>query len=159
RWATVGTLAPACAAATIWYRRCNRAGNFRSRSFSRRTRRSHRLSGRSRPLNWVPCRPPPMPPPPEARIAKPEGGSPLEPHEFALGKAVRLVRLCRSDLRRAHGFRHPREDGHALAAAAGRERLAGVSVATVDVLPVVHHPHVPGRPDREIGLHLESAAH
>src|SRR5262245_57829762 len=69
------------------------------------------------------------------------------------------VRPCRSDLRRAHGLRHPMEDGHALAAAAGRDRLAGVSVATVDVLPVVHHPHVPGRSDREIGLHLEAAAH
>src|SRR5215472_12542186 len=70
-----------------------------------------------------------------------------------------LVRPCRSDLRRAHGLRHPMEDGHALAATAGRERFVRYTEAAVDVLPVVHYPHVPSRSDREIGLHLEPAAH
>src|SRR5262249_61324114 len=67
------------------------------------------------------------------------------------------VRPRRSDQRRAHGFGHAEKDRYALAAAACRQRLV-VAVATVDVLPVVHHPHVARRSDREIGLHLEAAA-
>src|SRR5262245_62826032 len=51
------------------------------------------------------------------------------------------------------------EDGHALAAAAGGQRFVAIAEATVDILPVVHHPHVPGWSDREIGLHLEPAAY
>src|SRR5262245_31626974 len=55
---------------------------------------------------------------------------------------TRLVRPRRSDLRRAHGLRHPMEDDHALSTAAGRERFCGAGKTAVDVLPVVHHPDV-----------------
>src|SRR5499426_623391 len=70
-----------------------------------------------------------------------------------------LRRTRRPDLRRTHRLGHAEEDRHSLAAAARRERLVRNPEAAVDVLPVVHHPHVPGRSDREIGLHLEPAAH
>src|SRR5262245_34795847 len=53
-----------------------------------------------------------------------------------------VVTAGRSDLRRAHGLCHAEEHRNPLAAAARRECLAGVFVATVDVLPVVHHPDV-----------------
>src|SRR5262249_37618248 len=43
--------------------------------------------------------------------------------------------------------------------AVGRQRFVWITEAAVHVLPVVHYPHVPGRSDREIGLHLEPAAH
>ena len=39
------------------------------------------------------------------------------------------------------------------------ESASGDAEATVDVLPVVHHPDVARRADREIGLHLQAAAH
>src|SRR5499425_3683191 len=72
---------------------------------------------------------------------------------------TRLVRPRRADLRRAHRLGHAEEDRHTLTTAAGRDRFCGAGKAAIDVLPVVHHPHVPGRSDREIGLHLEPAAH
>src|SRR5215471_21102537 len=70
-----------------------------------------------------------------------------------------VVAACRPDLRRTHRLGHAEEDRHSLTAAARRQRLVGGSEAAVDVLPVVDHPHVPGGSDREIGLHLEPAAH
>src|SRR5262249_37808378 len=70
-----------------------------------------------------------------------------------------LVRPRGPDLRRAYRLGHAEEDHDALAAAARRERLVGVSVATVDVLPVVRHPHVARRRDSEVHLHLQAAAH
>src|SRR5215467_9233100 len=57
-------------------------------------------------------------------------------------RRVAVVPASRSDLRRAHGLCHPEEHDDSLAAATRRERLAGVLIATVDVLPVVHHPDV-----------------
>src|SRR5215813_10005555 len=67
-----------------------------------------------------------------------------EPDRLALPPCdrTRLVRPRRADLRRAHGLRHPMEDGHALSTAAGRERFCGAGKTAVDVLPVVHHPDV-----------------
>jgi hypothetical protein len=65
----------------------------------------------------------------------------------------------RPDLRRAHRLRHAVENHHALAAAAGRKRLGRISVAAVDVLPVVHRLDVAGRVDVDIRLHLQSTAH
>src|SRR5262249_36557484 len=59
----------------------------------------------------------------------------------------------RPDLRRTHWLGHAEEDHDALAAAARRERLV-VAEAAVDVLPVVHHPHVARRRDSEVRLHL-----
>src|SRR5262245_26351098 len=56
------------------------------------------------------------------------------------GGALRLP--GRSDLRCTHRLCHAEEDHDTLAAAARRQRLAGVSVTTVDVLPVVHHPDI-----------------
>src|SRR5215470_5777738 len=53
-----------------------------------------------------------------------------------------VVAACRPNLRRTHRLGHAEEDHNALAAAPRRERLVAVSVATVDVLPVVHHPDV-----------------
>src|SRR5262249_47191264 len=70
-----------------------------------------------------------------------------------------LRRTRRPDLRCAHRLGHAEEDRHTLTTAAGRERLVGVSEATVDVLPVVHHPHVARRRDREVRLHLQAATH
>src|SRR5262245_36640484 len=68
-----------------------------------------------------------------------------------------LVRARRADLRRTHRLGHAEEDHDALAAAARREHLVGGSVATVNVLPVVHHPHVARRRDSEVRLHLQAA--
>src|SRR4051812_6391281 len=65
----------------------------------------------------------------------------------------------RPDLRRTYRLGHTEEDRDALAAAAGRELLGRHAEAAVEVLPVVHDPHVARRPDREIGLHLEAPAH
>src|SRR5262249_1497677 len=56
----------------------------------------------------------------------------------------RLRLLGRPDLRRTHRLSHAEEDYDALTAAARGQRLAGVFVATVDVLPVVHHPDIAG---------------
>src|SRR5215475_11072663 len=70
-----------------------------------------------------------------------------------------LRRTRRPDLRRTHRLGHAEEDYDALAAAARREGLAGVSVATVDVLPVVRHPHVARRRDSDVYLHLQAAVH
>src|SRR5215813_3088795 len=68
---------------------------------------------------------------------------------FQLAKdATNLIGTSRSDLRRAHGLCHTEEHDDSLAAAAGRERFVRLTVAAVDVLPVVHHPHVPSRSDR-----------
>jgi hypothetical protein len=80
RCATAGTLAPSRAAATIWYRRWSRAGNFKSRSLLRRTRCSARVSGRSRTLDWIPRRLLAMPPLLEGSIARNVGGIQLEQH-------------------------------------------------------------------------------
>src|SRR5271169_845771 len=63
----------------------------------------------------------------------------------------------RADLRGADRLSHAVEDRNALAAAQGRECFGGRAEATVDVLPIVHHPDIAGRVDREIGLHLETA--
>src|SRR5262245_37525709 len=65
-----------------------------------------------------------------------------------------LRRARRPDLRRTHRLGHAEEDRHSLAAATRRQRLASVFIATVDVLPVVHHPHVARRRDGEVRLHL-----
>src|SRR5215470_4015256 len=54
--------------------------------------------------------------------------------------ALRL--LGRPDLRRTHRLGHAEEDRHSLTAAPRRQRLLRVGEAAVDVLPVVHHPHV-----------------
>src|SRR5262245_40295604 len=54
----------------------------------------------------------------------------------------RLVRPRGPDLRCSHRLGHAEEDHDALATAARRERLVGAAEAAVDVLPVVHHPHV-----------------
>src|SRR5262252_4606916 len=54
---------------------------------------------------------------------------------------------CWPDLWRAHRLRHAVEDHDALAAAARRERVSSVFVATVDVLPVVRHPDIARRAD------------
>src|SRR5215813_3155500 len=57
--------------------------------------------------------------------------------------ALCLVVLARRpDLRCAYRLCHPVKDDYALAAAARRQRLLSVGEAAVDVLPVVHHPHV-----------------
>jgi len=80
RCATTGTLATSCAAATIWYRRCNRAGSFRSRSFSRRIRCSDRVSGRSRTFDWIPRRLLAMPPLHGVSVAEKLGEIQLERH-------------------------------------------------------------------------------
>src|SRR5215468_5370282 len=56
--------------------------------------------------------------------------------------ATTLIGTSRTDLRRAHGLCHAEEHDDPLAAAARRECLVRVFVATIDVLPVVHHPHV-----------------
>src|SRR5215475_10182141 len=61
---------------------------------------------------------------------------------------------CGSDLRGAHRLSHAEEDHDALTAAARGQRLACVFVATVDVLPVVHHPDIARRRNRKISLHL-----
>src|SRR5215472_16432996 len=50
--------------------------------------------------------------------------------------------LGRPDLRRTHRLGHAEEDRHSLTAAPRRQRLLRVGEAAVDVLPVVHHPHV-----------------
>jgi hypothetical protein len=63
----------------------------------------------------------------------------------------------RADLRGANRLGHAEEDHHALAAAAGRERFVGTWEAAIDVLPVVHHPDVTRRRDRDIGLNLQAA--
>src|SRR5262249_14114283 len=52
--------------------------------------------------------------------------------------ATNLIGPSRSDLRRAHGLCHTEEHDDSLAAAAGRERFVRLTVAAVDVLPVVH---------------------
>src|SRR5262249_11575275 len=70
-----------------------------------------------------------------------------------------LRRARRPDLRRTHRLGHAEEDHHALAATARPQRLVGVAEAAVDVLPVVHHPYVARRRDREVRLHLQAAAH
>src|SRR5262245_48446316 len=75
------------------------------------------------------------------------------------GPVSALWLLGRSALRRTHRLGHAEEDRDALAAAARREHLAGVLVATVDVLPVVHHPNVARRRDGKVRLHLQAAAH
>src|SRR5262249_4131292 len=63
-----------------------------------------------------------------------------------------LKRACWPNLRRSHWLRHPVKDHHALAAAAGRERLGRrVSDAVVNVLPVIHGPHVAGGIYSDIG--------
>src|SRR5262245_48892894 len=71
---------------------------------------------------------------------------------------IASVRPRRADLWRAGRLGYAEENHDALSAAARRQRFLGCSITTVDVLPVVHHPHVPGRSDREVGLHLETAA-
>src|SRR5262245_47905206 len=68
----------------------------------------------------------------------------------------RLVRARRANLRRTHRLGHAEEDHDALAAAARRERLVGAEAA-IDVLPVIHHPHVARRCDSKVRLHLEAA--
>src|SRR5262249_24565071 len=74
--------------------------------------------------------------------------------------AVVQVALClvvlarRPDLRCAYRLCHPVKDDYALAAAARRQRLLSVGEAAVDVLPVVHYPHVARGRDGEISLHL-----
>src|SRR3954452_2486155 len=65
----------------------------------------------------------------------------------------------RPDLRRTYRLGHTEEDREALAAAARREFLGRHAEAAVEVLPVVHDPHVARRPDREVGLHLQAPAH
>src|SRR5215470_14425982 len=56
-----------------------------------------------------------------------------------------LERACGPNLRRSHWLRHPVKDHHALTAAAGRERLGRrLGDADVNVLPVVHGPHIAG---------------
>src|SRR5262245_45160101 len=72
--------------------------------------------------------------------------------------AALLRRLRRPDLGSSDGLGHAEEDRDTLAAAARRERLVRVAEAAVDVLPVVHHPDIARRADREIGLHLETPA-
>src|SRR5215813_6361896 len=55
----------------------------------------------------------------------------------------KLKRTRGPNLRRPHWLRHPVKDHHALAAAAGREGLGRrLGDADVNVLPVVHGPHV-----------------
>src|SRR6516164_11416635 len=66
--------------------------------------------------------------------------------------------LRRADLRGADRLGHPKEDHDALTATAGRERLIRYPKATVDILPVVHDPDITCRSNREIGLHLQTAA-
>src|SRR5262245_17997337 len=68
-----------------------------------------------------------------------------------------LWRSGRTDLGRVHWLRHAVEDRDALAAAAGGECLGGCTVAAIDVLPVVHHPHSPSWADGEVRLHLQAA--
>src|SRR5580704_1544520 len=60
----------------------------------------------------------------------------------------------RSDLRHTHRLGHAVENYNALAAAARRQRLGRLAIASVYVLPVVRHPNVAGRIDVDIDLHL-----
>src|SRR5262245_47358731 len=54
-----------------------------------------------------------------------------------------VLRLSRrANLRHTHRLGHAEKDDDALTAAARRQRLLGVGEAAVNVLPVVHHPHV-----------------
>src|SRR5215468_7290369 len=74
------------------------------------------------------------------------------------GTQRRLIRTCRTNLRRPHRLGHAEEHDHALAATAGREGFRRARKTAIDVLPVVHHPHIPGRRDREVSLHLQATA-
>src|SRR5215470_11167376 len=62
---------------------------------------------------------------------------------------------CRPDLRCTHRLGHAEKDHDTLSAASSRQRLGRRGVAAVDVLPVVHGPHVPGGADCNIGQHLQ----
>src|SRR5271166_5503662 len=89
------------------------------------------------------------------------GLHPLEKRRFRTflhGRSVRSRRPCRTDLWCPHGFGHPVEDHDTLAATPRRKRLLGLADTTGDILPVVHHPDVPGRINRDVGLHLKAAA-
>ena len=59
-----------------------------------------------------------------------------------------------SDLRHSHWLGHAVENYNALAAAARRQRLGRLAIASVNVLPVVRHPDVARRIDVDIDLHL-----
>src|SRR5215831_2155825 len=54
------------------------------------------------------------------------------------------IGLCRTDLRRTNGLGHAKENDDALASATSRSGLIRYVEATVDVLPVVHRPHIAG---------------
>src|SRR5215469_412152 len=62
-----------------------------------------------------------------------------------------FVPACRPDLRCAHRLGHAEKDHHTLSAASSRQRLGRRGIATVDILPVVHGPHVTGGADCNIG--------
>src|SRR5262249_22485361 len=70
------------------------------------------------------------------------GPVPIRPSTPVDNARRSLVRAGGSDLRCTHRFGHAKEDRHTLTAAARRERFFGFAEATVDVLPVVHHPNV-----------------
>src|SRR5215813_15419544 len=53
---------------------------------------------------------------------------------------------------------HADEHRDALAATAGGQGFGRHAKAAVEVLPVVHHPHIARRSNGEIGLHLQSTA-
>src|SRR5262249_40227674 len=59
----------------------------------------------------------------------------------------------------ADGLGHTVEDHDTLTAAARRCRFVGAREAAVDVLPVIDRPDVSCRIDRNIGLHLQTAAY
>lgn len=69
-----------------------------------------------------------------------------------------LIRTGWTNLRRPHRLGHAEEDHDALASAARREGFRSARKAAIDVLPVIHHPHIPGRRDRQVSLHLQAAA-
>jgi hypothetical protein len=69
-----------------------------------------------------------------------------------MGRGERSFSLGRSrwpNLWCADRLGHAVEDRNALAAAAGRKRFGRRAEAAVDVLPVVHHPDIPGWVDGE----------
>src|SRR5262245_49451400 len=56
-----------------------------------------------------------------------------------------LVRSCWTDLRRANRLSHAEANHDTLSAASRRSSFIRQAEATVDVLPVVHHPDIAGR--------------
>jgi hypothetical protein len=74
-------------------------------------------------------------------------------------RAEFLRLLHRANERREHRLGQSIKDHHALATAEGGQGFGIAIEDGFEVLPVVTHPHIPGRINGEIHLHLQAATH